>query len=103
MLDKESSFPKKSETHLTERNFIREKCQVLHLASEQSTANVGLWNISVGKYDFRVCLIPSQTHRIQKFESTLQMTVFKSLHNSQVTDKGHAVFHANISMTLSVK
>lgn len=40
MLNDESSFQKNSETRLTGRNFIREKGQVLHLASKQSTAEV---------------------------------------------------------------
>ena len=40
MLDDKSSFRKHIKLHLTGRNFIREKCQVLHLASKQSTADV---------------------------------------------------------------
>lgn len=40
MLDDKSSFQKHIELHLTGRNLIREKCQVLHLASKQSTADV---------------------------------------------------------------
>ena len=40
MLDEKSSFQKHIELHLTGRNLIREKCQVLHLATKQSTADV---------------------------------------------------------------
>lgn len=40
MLDDKSSFQKHIELHLTGRNLIREKCQVLHLASKQSAADV---------------------------------------------------------------